>query len=162
MKKNLFIWLLVSGLAFANTQDYKDLDNDLVIDTIDKCPNTPQGVFVDEDGCTKTLKFSVNFDSDSDLIEKEFLPIVNDVLKLAFEGYGYDIYILGHTDSISTNQYNMELSKKRAQRLKSIISSFDIDLSRVHIHWYGESQPIATNVTSDGRYLNRRVEIFLK
>lgn len=66
--------------------------------------------------------------------------------------------ILGHTDSIASSNYNLRLSKKRANAVKRYIVSQGIATSRVKAMGAGEAYPVATNNTESGRKLNRRIE----
>ena len=71
-----------------------------------------------------------------------------------------DILIEGHTCSLGEAQYNMELSKERAQSVSDyLINSFSIPANRIQTKHYGEKSPIASNETKAGRILNRRVVI---
>jgi len=70
-----------------------------------------------------------------------------------------NILVEGHTDSSGTDEYNMELSKKRAVSVQEFLAQNGIANSRMQTSAYGESQPIATNETEDGRQQNRRVEV---
>ena len=68
----------------------------------------------------------------------------------------------GHTDSIGTDQYNQRLSERRAQAVKDYLVSKGIPASKVTTIGKGESQPVATNKTKEGRQKNRRVDIEFK
>lgn len=71
-----------------------------------------------------------------------------------------DIDIIGHTDSSGPEEYNQQLSVRRATAIKSyIVSEKDIDASIIDVSGKGESAPIADNATAEGRAQNRRVEI---
>lgn len=70
-----------------------------------------------------------------------------------------NVTIIGHTDSTGTEQYNMQLSEKRAKAVASYIESRGVEDSRVTTRAMGETQPIATNKTREGRQKNRRVDI---
>ncbi len=72
-----------------------------------------------------------------------------------------DVRVLGHTDNTGTAEYNLELSKRRATSVKSYLISQGIEDGRLKINGYGEADPLATNETSEGRQLNRRVEIVI-
>ena len=72
------------------------------------------------------------------------------------------IVIKGHTDSTHSQEYNMELSLRRAQAVADWLIEQGLDANQVEIKPYGESQPVADNSTMEGRALNRRVEIFLQ
>jgi outer membrane protein OmpA-like peptidoglycan-associated protein len=69
------------------------------------------------------------------------------------------LLIEGYTDSIGAHQTNMELSQRRAEAVKAALAVRGVDPSRMTIGGYGESFPVATNQTMDGRQLNRRVEV---
>lgn len=70
-----------------------------------------------------------------------------------------EVIIMGYTDSIGTVQYNLQLSKKRAQALSDMLIDRGISESRIITKGMGESNPIASNSTIEGRQKNRRVEI---
>lgn len=72
------------------------------------------------------------------------------------------IRIEGHTDAIGSDQYNMKLSKERAQAVREFLISKGVSPDRISAHGEGESQPIASNDTPEGRANNRRVEIVLE
>ncbi len=69
-----------------------------------------------------------------------------------------DLVLEGHTDSVGSDAYNQDLSERRAQAVKAeLVKQYGIDASRISTVGYGESQPIATNSTEEGRAQNRRV-----
>jgi outer membrane protein OmpA-like peptidoglycan-associated protein len=70
-----------------------------------------------------------------------------------------NILVEGHTDATGTEEYNLELSRQRAQSVENYLASQGVDATRFTIMGYGESQPVATNETPEGRQLNRRVDI---
>jgi len=63
------------------------------------------------------------------------------------------------TDWIASNEYNMRLSRARAESVKAFLVSQGVAESRIATAWFGEERPIADNTTSAGRAANRRVEI---
>ncbi len=69
------------------------------------------------------------------------------------------ILVEGHTDSAGSDEYNMGLSKLRAESVTNYLVRQGIDASRFTTKWYGETQPIADNTTSEGKAKNRRVEL---
>jgi len=157
MNKFLILLLIISSFSFG-----VDLDHDLVDDKHDKCLSTPEGVCVDQYGCTKKIKMVINFDTGSYKLNKDTTDTFNSVAKIAQECFGYNLVISGNTDSTSTEQLNKKLSKQRATTIKELLLLFGIDKSRLSTKWYGESNPISSNITKDGRYKNRRVEILFK
>lgn len=71
------------------------------------------------------------------------------------------VEIDGYTDSTGNPDYNMDLSQRRADAVRSALVSRGIDPSRILARGYGENAPVATNDTPQGRQLNRRVEVVL-
>jgi outer membrane protein OmpA-like peptidoglycan-associated protein len=72
-----------------------------------------------------------------------------------------NILVEGHTDSAGANDYNMNLSKQRAQSVTNYLSNKGIASNRLTTKWYGELQPKSDNSTSEGKAKNRRVEMVI-
>jgi outer membrane protein OmpA-like peptidoglycan-associated protein len=70
-----------------------------------------------------------------------------------------DILIAGHTDATGSDDYNMRLSRQRAESVASYLEQLSVTRTRLTITGLGETQPIATNDTAEGQQLNRRVEV---
>lgn len=143
-----------------------DGDNDGVCDGIDKCPNTPDDVEVNENGCPKAVKLKKG---ESIRVKVYFETAKWDItsqgasdLQQAYETLkAYPemvVMIEGHTDSKGTDEYNRELSIKRAKSVKTWLISQGIASDRLETIGYGETRPVDTNETSDGRANNRRIE----
>ncbi|MGK7391210.1 MAG: OmpA family protein [Candidatus Cyclobacteriaceae bacterium M2_1C_046] len=101
---------------------------------------------------------SVFFDFDKATLKEESKPELNRIVKLMNEREGMVIEIRGHTDATGPEDYNMQLSKRRAMAVQNYLKSQGIDPERLNVEYFGESKPIATNETAEGRKLNRRVE----
>jgi len=69
------------------------------------------------------------------------------------------IDVVGHTDSVGTEEYNQELSVRRANAVKEYMVSEGIDPGLINVKGMGEAEPVASNATAEGRAKNRRVEI---
>jgi len=82
------------------------------------------------------------------------------VVKILKDNPDVSIHIEGHTDSIGTEEYNLQLSRKRAESVRNYLVSKGISPERITIFGFGASMPIATNQTEEGRALNRRVEVW--
>ena len=70
--------------------------------------------------------------------------------------------IYGHTDSTASDAHNLDLSQRRAQSVGGILTASGVTPSRLVMVGRGESQPVATNDTQEGRAQNRRVEILIR
>ena len=66
---------------------------------------------------------------------------------------------VGHTDSTGSNEYNQKLSERRAAAVKAYLVSKGVDQNRIYTEGKGETAPVASNASSDGRAQNRRVEV---
>jgi outer membrane protein OmpA-like peptidoglycan-associated protein len=77
------------------------------------------------------------------------------------EHKGRRVQIDGFTDSVGTDSYNDELSQRRANSVKSALLSRGVDSSRIGTEGYGKAYPVANNIDSGGRQLNRRVEVVI-
>jgi len=154
--KRLFIFISIPLYLLANDMDY-----DLVPDSEDICPNTPNGVFVDNVGCTKVIKKVIYFEHASWTLDIKAMETINSIITLAKELQGYKIYIQGHTDATADSQTNLYYSKQRASNVFNSLAK-NIDKKRIVVSWYGESQPVASNTTNSGKQSNRRVSIILR
>lgn len=67
--------------------------------------------------------------------------------------------VVGYTDTSGPAAYNQKLSEQRAQSVADVIAEYGVNQSRIHVEGAGESNPIATNETRDGRIENRRAEV---
>ncbi len=107
----------------------------------------------------KMVLEGVNFEFDKATLRQADLAIIDkDVAELDKWG-NVNIEVAGHTDSIGSDQYNMKLSRERAETVRDYLISKGIAADRLTAKGYGESQPVADNATPEGRLQNRRVEL---
>ena len=139
-----------------------DADRDGVCDTEDQCPNTPSGTQVGSMGCNCNYSLALEFAFDSATLTANDMAQLDEIVavlknpKVGFINGSID----GYTDSIGTDTYNLGLSKRRAQSVANYLQSKGVNLAgRFSINGYGETNPVASNDTSEGRALNRRVEV---
>lgn len=141
-----------------------DEDGDGVLDADDQCPGTPAGTRVDAKGCplpvaqVASIKLLVNFGFDSTRVEEKHFADLGElaVFLKRFEDVYVDIE--GHTDSTGPEDYNQQLSERRAQAVVDLlVNEHGIPRQRLEAKGYGESQPVADNSTDEGRAANRRV-----
>lgn len=110
----------------------------------------------------KLVTRGITFDSGSDVIKPESFGILKEIADVLKENSSVRIKIVGHTDSDGADDMNLTLSKKRAAAVKNALSKqFGIDASRMETDGMGESQPVSSNSTPEGKANNRRVE-FIK
>jgi outer membrane protein OmpA-like peptidoglycan-associated protein len=72
---------------------------------------------------------------------------------------GLTLQIEGHTDSVGTDEYNQQLSERRADSVRDFLAENGVPASNITARGFGKTQPVATNDTADGRQRNRRVEL---
>lgn len=103
----------------------------------------------------------ITFDFDSSTVRPEFRETLNEVSDTLrrYEQTYVDVY--GHTDSVGSDAYNQTLSERRAGAVASYLTSRGVQSARLATRGFGESEPIASNETEEGRAENRRVEIKL-
>jgi len=141
-----------------------DTDNDGVADNMDRCANTPATVKVDSKGCTLysehavEIKLNIVFANNSSIVQP---ALVDDIRRLADfmkEYTSTSVEIEGHSSATGNADYNLMLSTKRAEAVKSIlINKFNIEASRLTSKGYGESQLLSTENTRAANQINRRV-----
>lgn len=139
-----------------------DSDRDGVLDQFDACPGTPFGLKVDERGCAiKEAKITlrdINFEFNKATLTSEAKASLDKVADGLRGQPTMSLLIEGHTDSVGADTYNLKLSKQRAESARAYLIESGIDGGRLTAAGMGESQPVASNKTKDGRAENRRVE----
>lgn len=104
---------------------------------------------------------SLNFDFDKSFVKPQYDEMLTN-LKEFITKNDYEVTIVGHTDYIASNEYNMGLSKRRAEAVKAKLIELGLEPSRiVETVARGEEEPVADNGTTEGRAKNRRVEFKL-
>ncbi len=146
-----------------------DSDGDGVVDSKDACPGTPAGAKVDSRGCrivleeTVRMSLDVKFGSNSGILLESHKADIQRVATFMRQYPDTSVRFEGHTDSMGKASYNQMLSEKRAKAVADeLISAYGIDSSRVSSTGYGETSPIESNDTREGRAANRRVEALIE
>jgi OOP family OmpA-OmpF porin len=157
-----------------------DTDGDGVLDSVDKCPTvyaqTPDGcppVVVEETVVTPApapvrdteaviMNFAdVNFDFDKAVLRPTADAKIDEAVAY-MKSHDVDNFELrGYTDSIGTDAYNLKLSQRRADAVRNAMIKKGAPADKIVAKGYGESNPIASNKTKEGRAQNRRVEMHL-
>ncbi|MBA4364247.1 MULTISPECIES: OmpA family protein [Pseudomonas] len=169
---------ILTGGLICYAQD-GDEDEDGVFDRRDRCPDTPANTPVEHHGCPlPQYPASVK---PVEVVEPEVITLPSDVLfafnksdlspaaqsqldslmsKLQFADV-VSIKVIGHTDSVGSDEYNQALSERRASSVAAYLLSQGIAPSKLTSEGKGESQPLADNETDEGRAKNRRVELHI-
>jgi OOP family OmpA-OmpF porin len=166
-------WLVTAGLNFYFGQVSEpppppppaplDSDGDGVTDDRDQCPGTPAGTRVDASGCplpverVASIKLKVNFEFDSSKVQEQYFNDIGELAAFLKRFDDVDVELEGHTDSTGPESYNQKLSQRRAEAVRDmLVNQHGISASRIKPMGYGESQPVASNDTKEGRAENRR------
>jgi len=107
----------------------------------------------------KIILRGVNFDFDKATIRPDAAPILEEAARAIQEEPSIDVSVEGHTDAIGTDAYNQGLSERRADAVRDRLVELGVSPSRLSARGYGESEPVASNTTDEGRAQNRRVEL---
>jgi outer membrane protein OmpA-like peptidoglycan-associated protein len=154
----------------------QDADNDGVPDDSDACPGEAETInqYLDEDGCpdvkpqrvevTKqqiVIKEQILFQSGKATIRVESYPVLDDVVMVLRDYPDIEVRIEGHTDNVGNDAANLELSKSRADAVFEYLIAKGVDARRLITEGFGETRPIDTNTTTEGKARNRRVEFHI-
>jgi outer membrane protein OmpA-like peptidoglycan-associated protein len=102
----------------------------------------------------------IYFDSGSDQLRPESTPTLKEIGTMLQEHGDLRMRIEGHTDSVGEDAYNLDLSGRRAASVKSfIVETYGIDGARLETEGFGETKPVDSNDSAEGRQNNRRVEL---
>lgn len=99
----------------------------------------------------------INFDFGKSSIKEESFEYLDKVASILIKTNAH-VEIKGHTDNVGTEEFNLKLSKERAQAVAKYLESKGVHKDKLTFSYYGMSQPLSTNDTEEGRTMNRRVE----
>lgn len=125
---------------------------------------TPQAQQLDQakSGDVVVILEGVNFEFDSARLRPDAITILDEAVTVLNRRKDISVDVVGHTDSTGTKQYNQGLSERRAKSVYDYFVSKGIAADRLTTKGYGETKPIASNATREGRAKNRRVELVVK
>ncbi|MGD0279099.1 MAG: OmpA family protein [Smithella sp.] len=119
---------------------------------INDCPN-----------CVVTIALNVEFDTDKAVVKEKYNSEIKKVADFMKKYPKTTAVIEGHTDNVYTPEYNKKLSEARANSVRLyLINHFGVKASRLSSVGYGQTKPIASNSTEEGRQQNRRVQAVIK
>ncbi|PGH19403.1 hypothetical protein RN96_14775 [Fusobacterium polymorphum] len=166
MNKNLkliflFLMLLSSTMFSSNFTTKKMRANSIRINAleINKLEALPEEA--PEEMTIVLDDRALNFDFDKSFVKPQYDEMLTNLKEFIIKN-DYEVTIVGHTDYIASNAYNMKLSKRRAEAVKAKLIELGLEPNRiVETIARGEEEPIADNSTTEGRAKNRRVEFKL-
>ena len=146
---------------------FNDADKDGVIDEEDECPQTfgpkeNKGCPIIEKEVEEALDLAfknLEFETGKAIIKQSSYPSLNTLATIMDTHPEFQLLVEGHTDNVGNDANNLLLSKKRAEAVKTLLVNKGVDASRIETKFYGETKPIASNDTPEGRQQNRRVEL---
>jgi OOP family OmpA-OmpF porin len=107
--------------------------------------------------------YGIHFDFNKTTVKPESESTLKEIAKLLKQNPKLNLYVVGHTDNVGKIDYNMQLSKARAEAVvKALVSTYGIDQNRLDPYGVGPLAPVSSNETEEGQALNRRVELVKK
>lgn len=147
-----------------------DNDGDGIPDVVEDCPDAPETYngYKDRDGCPDELPPEVKqftgviqgiyFEVGSDRIKAESHSILDQAAEVLKNFPGIRLKVEGHTDSDGADDYNQDLSQRRAMAVGQYMINAGVEASRIEWEGFGEARPIDSNQSAEGKAQNRRVE----
>lgn len=135
-----------------------DTDKDGVVNAKDECPNTKAGAKVNEFGCPNLAALKINFEHDSFQVTPNSAPELKTYADFLNLHKDYSAKITGYTDSTGSDAYNQKLSQNRANAVVAELKKRGVAATQLSAFGKGESNPVASNQTKEGRAANRRIE----
>ena len=144
----------IGGAAGAYIGDYMDKQAAEIEHDIEGATVVRVG-----EGIKITFDSGILFDVDKATLKTKSKAELADLAVILNKYPDTNVLLEGHTDATGSDEYNLELSRKRAQSVANQLATEGVNATRFTIMGYGESQPVGDNETDGGRALNRRVEI---
>ncbi len=146
------------SIGYLMDQQQKEFEKAL---EAERAARTAEVERVRDDLLKITLSNEVSFDFDSAEIKPAFRPTLQRLAEVLIKYERSRARIVGHTDSIGPEDYNLELSLRRAEAVRQALIEYGVPPERLTAEGRGEAEPRADNATEAGRQLNRRVEIYV-
>lgn len=148
----------LNTIAIAKAAAKRYADSLVTIAAITKTEPGKEVLIAESDDINKYEKF-IFFDFNSSVLTKESNRPLDDVVTILKKYSKLNFVVEGHTDSVGAVPYNLNLSKRRAESVKSYFVKNGISASRISTIGYGKAKPVDTNLTEQGRAKNRRVAV---
>ena len=152
------IGAVVGGVAGGYIGDRMDRQAERIEEEIPGAEVTRVGEGIN---VTFTEDAGVYFDTNKSAVKGASAATLDKLAGIFKEYPKSNVLVEGHTDSAGPEDYNMNLSKQRAESVTNYLIAQGISSTRFTTKWYGESQPKEDNATAEGRAKNRRVELVI-
>ncbi len=158
-KQNLY--MVIGGTQYKSDEKY------FLVDIVEETKMDDELITVsaanmksDIDSKGKVALYAIYFDFDKAIVKPESAAALTEIARLLKENPTLNIYVVGHTDLKGTLEYNLNLSKQRAEAVvKELLSKYSIGAERLSAQGVGPLVPIMSNKNEKGRSANRRVEL---
>ena len=145
------------------------------VEDVNKPPLTPRPVNENEikdvfgpallaqpDPTGRFISFILYFEHDTTKLTQESKNLLSEVLKTIKNRKSNEVYVVGHTDLVGTEAYNIELSSRRAKHLRDLLVSSGIKSSALFVSFYGKARPLVPTKDEIPEPRNRRVEVIVR
>ncbi|MFH1528477.1 MAG: OmpA family protein [Bacteroidota bacterium] len=146
-----------AGIIAENIWGVRTVNNSLFVDVMEMEPLKENNVNVLKDLSVANIEFKTG----NAIIQPQSFDNLNDLSEILINYPDTKISLRGHADSTGNENFNIVLSKNRAESVKAYLIKKGIDSNRLVVESFGSAKPIAPNGTVDGRKKNRRVEFNL-
>ena len=151
--------VMLSWMLGANIKEYDSFKVQLIRVTY---PRNKPTIEQQLEKNRKAITWGINFDFNSDTIRPVSEPVLKEIAQAMGDRPDWKLTVTGHTDNIGGHKYNLDLSERRSAAVKkALIDRYHVQPNRLSTSGNGDSVPIDTNDTLEGRARNRRVELTL-
>lgn len=158
-RRNALIGAGVGALAGAAIGHYMDQQEH---NLRERLRGTGVGVTrVNEGQILLNFPADLTFDFNRDSVKGQFVPVLMNTASILHDYPQTTVDVYGHADSVGSEAYNQDLSERRAMNVSSILMQGGVIRQRLVATGFGETRPIASNASDEGRARNRRVEVYI-
>jgi outer membrane protein OmpA-like peptidoglycan-associated protein len=158
------VYVVVGGSQYATNERV------FFVDIIEQTIMEDDLIKVNADEMLKGLKsngkialYGIFFDFDQSVVKPESKSTLDEISQLLIKNPDLNLYVVGHTDMKGAFEYNLNLSRNRAESVvMELVKKYNVSQSRLSGQGVGPLAPVSTNDTEEGRKLNRRVELIAK
>lgn len=175
MKKTLIVMSILAALAGCSSSDVNDVNlnskDNLKMENVNSDRRDLEDIIIfNQDGVSirregnnliLSMEEHVLFDLDKSQVKNRVKPSLNTLAKALTENPDIRTKIDGYTCNLGSENHNLELSLNRSKAIKEYLITRGVDSNHITVEGYGESEPMTSNATEEGRSQNRRVEFII-